>query len=154
MEPEKNHLDLKEIGVRDNKEHPPANYSSEYNELRRNITSKLVLPSYFNDVRDLLKWRYIWRRIGNSTLAFSKIFIAINAVLSFSSLAFGLDLLTFLAGCVSVLSLVLLHFSTFSFSRSKESTQEANQILTTLGIKQVPDIVTENINDDQPNVSH
>jgi len=114
-----------------------------YNELRLNITSKLVIPSYYNDVKELLKWRYRWRMIGNTTLTFSKIFIAINALLSFAALTFSLPLFPFMAGCISVFSFVLLHFSTFSFSRSKESTQEVNEILTSLGIKAIPDIIPE-----------
>ena len=115
---------------------------NKYSVLRNNILTKLIIPSYYDDIEDRLKWRYLWRKIGNVTFALSKFFIAINALLSFASLTFDLVLLTFMAGCVSVFSLVLLHFSTFSFGRSKEATTETNQILSTLHMGKIPDLIS------------
>ena len=120
-----------------------AEQSDKYNEVRTQIIDKLIVPSYYNDVNDLLKWKYRYMELGNGTLFLSKICIAGHAILSFATGIFDLTYLSFISGCISVLSLVLLHFSTFSYGKSKEAIIETNKILETLSINTMPDFIPD-----------
>ena len=75
-----------------------------------------IEQNYKDDIQEIIYGKKCWRRTGMSFETMSKITIAIGGVLSFSSGYFGSDVLSFISGSVSVISLALLQFSSFSFT--------------------------------------
>ena len=68
----------------------------------------------------------------------SKIFIGIGSILSFSAGVYDSKELSFISGTISVVSMVLLQYATFSYRESGKSTQELNVLLDSIGIKKLP----------------
>jgi len=64
----------------------------------------------------------------------SKLFLGMSSVVSFSSGIYKYQVLSFLAGTSSVVSLVLLQYSSFSYRESKKLSMELNEILKKLNI--------------------
>lgn len=68
----------------------------------------------------------------------SKVTVAIGGVLSFSSGYFGSNVLSFISGSVSMISLALLQFGTFSFKQGKKQSNSLNIILKKLDLDTMP----------------
>jgi hypothetical protein len=62
----------------------------------------------------------------------SKFLVGVGSVLSFASGIYKYNVLSFIAGTTSVLSLVLLQYSSFCYKESKKMTLELNEILKKL----------------------
>jgi hypothetical protein len=110
-----------------------------------------VEESYKKDIREMIFGKTCWRRTGISFETLSKVTVAIGGVLSFSSGYFDSKVLSFISGSVSVISLALLQFGSFSFMQSKKRASDLNILLKKLDIDTIPII------DDIPdcsNVSH
>jgi hypothetical protein len=108
----------------------------------------LIEPGYRENIKQnlLLKKHY-----ANAGLVFemlSKIFIGLSSITSFSAGIYQYQLLAFLAGAGSVVSLVFLQFSSYAFKEGKVISDELNKILEKLHIEAMPDPVaasTENV---------
>jgi hypothetical protein len=97
-----------------------------------------VENNYKNDVREMIFGKTCWRRTGITFETLSKVTIAIGGVLSFSSGYFNSNILSFVSGSVSVISLALLQFGTFGFSQSKRRANDLNILLKKLELDTVP----------------
>jgi hypothetical protein len=97
-----------------------------------------VEASYKNDIKEMIIGKTCWRRIGITFETFSKVTIAAGGVLSFSSGYFNSNILSFISGSISVISLSLLQFGTFGFKQSKKRANDLNILLKKLNLDTIP----------------
>ena len=109
--------------------------------LAQKINDELIEISYYDDVKKGLHYRYKWKKIGDITEAIAKIVSGLSVVFAFASGFFNISYLSFIAGCLGTLSLVLLQFSSYAFKESSERTRQINKILSKLGISSLVDII-------------
>jgi membrane protein DedA with SNARE-associated domain len=102
--------------------------------LKNDILVNLIEPSYKTDVIQNLKLRKRFKRYGILFETLSKFFVGVSSVMSFSSGIYKYQILSFLAGTSSVISLVLLQYASFSYRESKKLGVELNEILKKLNI--------------------
>lgn len=104
----------------------------------------IIASTYKSEVRSSLRWRDIWKKFGDSCEAVAKGLTGISSVLAFASSAIQerktADILSFTAGSVGTIGLVLLTYSNYAIKESKERTEELNVILNRIGITPMPDI--------------
>ena len=103
-------------------------------KLKNDILVNLVEPQYKNDIIRNLKFRKKFKSYGLLFETLSKLFLGISSVISFASGIYKYEVLSFLSGTSSVVSLVLLQYSTFSYRESKKLSIEINEILKKLNI--------------------
>ena len=113
-------------------------------ELKRDILVNLIEPSYKSDISSSLKLKKKFKLFGLTFETMSKLFLGISSITSFASGIYKYQLLAFFAGTSSVISLVLLQYSSFSYRESKKLTNEINNSLKKLNIQLIP----QNIPDD------
>lgn len=106
-------------------------------EARKNIF-EYVENCYKSDVVELIDTKKCWRTTGITFETLSKITVAVGGVLSFSSGYFNSNILSFISGSVSVISLALLQFSTFANNQSKKRANDLNVILNKLDLQTIP----------------
>lgn len=106
------------------------------------IKIDIIEPNYRNEIIEFINNRTMWRKSGILFQTFSKLFLGVGSILSFSSGIFVEYNLNFYAGTITTLSLVALQFSSYSFKESKLATKELNILLKTLKIDNVPDVLT------------
>jgi hypothetical protein len=135
----------KEDTIRQNKKFQETFYK-ESSSLRKTIMTELVEPSYFTDVKEMLEDRKSWRNTGDNFSTLSKIFVGLCGVFSFASGNYQNQNFSFIAGTISVLSLVCLQFSSYALKESKRKTDDLNKILTKLNISNIPENYTKTIN--------
>jgi hypothetical protein len=107
-------------------------------EETRKIIFEDVEECYKSDIREAIQGKKCWRHTGLTFETISKITVAIGGVLSFSSGYFGSDVLSFISGSVSVVSLALLQFGTFSFKQGKKQANDLNILLKKLDLDTMP----------------
>ncbi len=117
------------------------------NALIDKINKELIEPTYYDDIKNNLYGRSKWKTISDITETISKILAGITTVLAFAAGFFDMSFLSFMAGCLGTISLVLLQFSSYCSNESKERTIRANQILKNLGITNIIDINDVDNND-------
>jgi len=103
-------------------------------QLKTDILVNLVEPQYKNDITRNLKLRKKFKNYGLCFETLSKFFLGVSSVVSFASGIYKYQVLSFLSGTSSVISLVLLQYSSFSYRESKKLSMELNQILKKLNI--------------------
>ena len=106
-------------------------------ELKRDILINLIEPNYKSDISSSLKLKKKFKLVGLTLESLSKLFLGISSVTSFASGIYKYQLLSFFAGTSSVISLVLLQYSSFSYRESKKITNEINNTLKKLNITQI-----------------
>ena len=106
-------------------------------EVRKEIF-KQIEECYKSDVEEMIGGKKCWRRMGLTFETMSKITVAIGGVLSFSSGYFGSNILSFISGSVSVMSLSLLQFGSFGFKQGKKQANDLNILLKKLDLETVP----------------
>lgn len=109
-------------------------------QVKRDIMKKLIEPCYYKDVKDLITERDFWRKLGNIFESSGKIFVGTSSIAAFSSGMYKYDILSFVAGTTSVVSLICMQFSSYSYNESKERTSKLNKLLHKLGVESIPDI--------------
>ena len=107
--------------------------------VKQSILEELVEPCFYKDIKSLMSERTIWRKSGSVFETLSKLFVGAASILSFAT---GLN---FWSGTSSVLSLVCMQFSSFSYSESKERSSKMNKLLDKLKVQNVPDISAVNM---------
>jgi hypothetical protein len=103
-------------------------------QLKTDILVNLVEPQYKNDIVRNLKLRKKFKNYGLCFETLSKFFLGMSSVVSFASGIYKYQVLSFLSGTSSVISLVLLQYSSFSYRESKKLSMELNEILKKLNI--------------------
>ena len=103
-----------------------------------------VEECYKSDIKEAIQGKKCWRHTGLTFETISKVTVAIGGVLSFSSGYFNSNILSFVSGSVSVVSLALLQFGTFSFKQGKKQANDLNILLQKLDLDTMP------VMDDEP----
>jgi hypothetical protein len=102
------------------------------------VVEILIEPSYKSDIKEHIKLRKFFRKVGLVLESVSKIFVGTSSVVSFSAGIYNNKTLSFLGGVFSTCSLVLLQFALYSYKESKRETVVLNDILRQLNIETVP----------------
>jgi membrane protein DedA with SNARE-associated domain len=103
-------------------------------DLKNDILTNLVEPQYKKDIIRDLKLRKKFKNYGLFFETLSKFFVGFGSIMSFSSGIYKIELLSFVAGTASVVSLVLLQYSSFSYREYKKISMDLNEILKKLNI--------------------
>jgi membrane protein DedA with SNARE-associated domain len=102
--------------------------------LKNDILVTMIEPNFKSDITRNLKLRKKFKACGICFETTSKFLVGVGSVLSFASGIYKYDILSFVAGTTSVLSLVMLQYSSFCYKESKKMTLELNEILKKLHI--------------------
>lgn len=121
----------------------PHDTNENYSSLAYKIKKELVDNTYYNDVKKNLKGRSNWKYVADIFEVFSKIFIGLASVLAFASGFFGYTYMSFISGCLSILSLIFLQFSSYAMKESKERNEIVNKIFKKIGLDEMVDISTD-----------
>jgi hypothetical protein len=100
--------------------------------LKNDILVTMIEPNFKSDITRNLKLRKKFKGCGICFETTSKFLVGVGSVLSFASGIYKYDILSFIAGTTSVLSLVMLQYSSFCYKESKKMTLELNEILKKL----------------------
>ena len=107
------------------------------NEIKQDILSNLIEPNLKSDITTNIKLKKNFKKIGLTFETLSKLFVGISSVLSFSTGIYDSGILSFLAGTSSVVSLVLLQYSSYAYRESKKNSVEINNLLSKLNIETI-----------------
>jgi len=102
--------------------------------LKNDILITMIEPNFKSDITRNLKLRKRFKGCGICFETTSKFLVGVGSVLSFASGIYKYNVLSFISGTTSVLSLVLLQYSSFCYKESKKMTLELNEILRKLHI--------------------
>jgi len=115
---------------------------------RTQIMKQYIRPRMEKDINDSISWRDKWGKISNVFFSFAEILCIIQTVLAFSASSYDLKLISYLAGMLGVLSISFNRFGTYARNASSEKTAQLNEILGTIGIKDmVPDLMDNDYGD-------
>lgn len=106
--------------------------------LKAEVVEILIEPSYKSDIKEHIRLRKFFRKVGLYLESISKIFVGTSSIVSFSAGIYNDKTLSFLGGVFSTCSLVLLQFALYSYKESKRETVVLNDILRQLDIETVP----------------
>jgi exosortase/archaeosortase len=109
-------------------------------DLRQEILTNLIEPSFKEDIANNLKLKKKFKKLGLFFETVSKLFVGVSSILSFSSGMYKYQVLAFLSGTSSVISLVTLQYSSYSYRESKKISSEINSVLGKLNIETIPEI--------------
>jgi hypothetical protein len=104
------------------------------NTTKREIITTLLEPNYKNEIRTNL---YLKKKFKNYGLLFestSKFFVGLSSIVSFAGVIYKYQILSFLAGTSSVVSLVLLQYAAYSYRESKKLTNSTQDLLKKINI--------------------
>jgi len=102
--------------------------------VKHEIIVSIVEPSYKTDIKRNFRLKKLFKNMGLTFEILSKLFVGITSIISFASGIYRIELLSFLAGTTSVVSLVLLQYSSYSYRESKKITAEINDIFKKLNM--------------------
>ena len=105
--------------------------------LKNDILVTLIEPSYKSEITYNLKLRKKFKNYGIMFETLSKLFVGVGSVMSFAAGIYKYEIMSFLAGTTSVVSLVLLQYASFSYKESKKISLELNSILKKLNISTI-----------------
>lgn len=117
--------------------------------LRKDIYTNLLFPTYYREIATALSDRDRYLKWGICFETLVKITVALTSIASLADNTFKGYNLSFVSGCLGVVSMFLLGLVSHFLQQSKERTEQINILLKTLGIEPVPDIVVE-----QPQQQH
>ena len=103
-------------------------------DLKNDILVTLVEPQYKSDITRNLKLRKRFKGYALCFETLSKFFVGVTSVMSFASGIYQYQVMSFLAGTSSVVSLVMLQYASFSHREYKKITIELNDMLRKLDI--------------------
>jgi len=109
------------------------------NNIKQEILTNLIEPSYRCDISNNLELKKYFKKVGFIFENLSKFFVGTSSILSFSSGIYKYKSLSFLAGVSSVISLILIQYSTYAYRESKKVSIEINDALSKLHIETLSD---------------
>lgn len=113
------------------------------------IRSEILIPSIYDQVKELSAAPKWWRRIANFTETLGVLCTSANIILAFCASSFDDPKFALYAGVIGTVGMALSKFSSYSINESKERTNELNTILSdVLHFKPVPDL-TQTKGDDE-----
>jgi hypothetical protein len=109
---------------------------------RTHIMKDYIRPRMEKDIKESFLWRHKWAKISNIFFSFSEILCIIQTVMAFTASSYDLKLISFLAGMLGLLCISFNRFATYARNASSEKTSQLNEVLGTIGIKDlVPDLM-------------
>jgi hypothetical protein len=109
---------------------------------RTHIMKDYIRPRMEKDIKESFLWRDKWAKISNIFFSFSEILCIIQTVMAFTASSYDLKLISFLAGILGLLCISFNRFATYARNASSEKTSQLNEVLGTIGIKDlVPDLM-------------
>lgn len=108
--------------------------SLQLNDLREYVENEVICPEVTREISQLIKTRDKWKIVCNVTEISGHICTAIATVLAFSSGVYSYEVLSYLAGCINIISLVLLRFSSYAEKESRNRNERLNAIYVKLNI--------------------
>lgn len=104
----------------------------------------MIATAYRGEVQSMIRWRDIWKKVGDACEAIAKCLAGGGAVLAFASSSIRdtrtADILSFASGSVGTLGLVLMTYSAYASRESRQRTMELNNILDSIGVTPLPNI--------------
>ena len=142
------HVDIADVSVRKDGSHDKDSTGDTgmmygkvaTHKLRKFIVSSILQPTYVEDIRDVLKGRYRWRKVAMITYIMHVVIAFVASALMFYSAYDNSPLIGLIAGIVNLLGTAFVSFSQVAKNESKRQTHQVNEILRQLGIDGVPDI--------------
>ena len=120
-------------------------------ELKKDILVNLVEPTYKSDIKINLNLKKKFKFFGLTFETLSKLFVGFSSIASFAAGIYKYEIISFVAGTTSVISLVLLQYSSFSYHESKKISNELNSMLKKLNIESInTDNISETFTPDGP----
>jgi hypothetical protein len=110
--------------------------------VKNDIIVNIIEPSYKDEIKTNLVLKKKYAKAGLVLELLSKVFIGVSSITSFSAGIYQYQVLAFLAGAGSVVSLVFLQFSSYAFKESKVISDKLNKTLMKLNIETLPDPLT------------
>ena len=110
---------------------------------KNEIITKIIQPGYVKDIKDTLKWRYRWRKIGNISHMCGKVLTLSGAAVAFSAGFITTPAAAFVSGCISLSGILCIQYGDYAYTESSRETEDANKILQTLGIDGVPELTDD-----------
>ena len=115
----------------------------------KNEISKIINEQYASDIKLSLFGRSCCKYTGDITETLAHLLMGFSSLTAFAAGSWpNYTYLSFIAGSLGVTSLVLLKFSSYAMSESKERTLIANKILDKLKLEQIVDISFNSTNQD------
>lgn len=138
---------------RNNRNNLSNDFHSQDDQLRNDIINNFLTPAYIQDITDTIKWRYLYRKIGENLETISKLLSAASIILAFSAGAFStISALSYSAGVTGVIGLTSMQIASYAMNESKECNTELNKLLSSLTIKKMPDL--DPLTSELPNILH
>lgn len=138
---------------RNNRNNLSNDLHSQDDQLRNDIINNYLTPAYIKDITDTIRWRYLYRKIGENLETISKLLSATSTILAFSAGVFSnISALSYAAGVIGVMSLTGMQISSYAINESKECNTELNKLLSSLTIKKMPDL--DPLTSELPNILH
>jgi len=92
---------------------------------------------YVKEIRDSIRGRVIWKKVGDACEALSMTFSGVASITAFSTGFYDIQGLAFAAGCCSTIALALLTYAGYAHKESKERTTRLNKTLEVVGIETI-----------------
>lgn len=138
---------------RNNRNNLSNDLHSQDDQLRNDIINNYLTPAYIKDITDTIRWRYLYRKIGENLETISKLLSATSTILAFSAGVFSsISALSYAAGVIGIMSLTGMQISSYAINESKECNTELNKLLSSLTIKKMPDL--DLLTSELPNILH
>ena len=151
---------IKEINRQLNISELKPKHNSNSNSFDEKII-ELIYEDNYSNIKFGLMGRFCWKITGDVCETIGHILVGIATIFSFATGISGsistneviipnqfqtistAQYLSFVAGCISTGSVVILKFSSYATRESKERTDEINRILTKMGLDTIVDISSE-----------
>ena len=99
---------------------------------KKEIIINLIEPNYKEEIKSNIRLKKTFKNYGLVFETMSKFFVGISSIISFATGIYKYQVLAFLAGTTSVISLVLLQYSSYAYRESKKIGNETNFLLKKL----------------------
>lgn len=109
------------------------------NETKATINAK-INEQYIDDVELALFCRSCCKNTADIMDTLCHVIVGISAIISFAAGSWDIKYLTFIAGMLNVISIVLAKLSAYNTSESKQYTVELNKITHQIGSGTIVDI--------------
>lgn len=110
-------------------------------ELKNKLKNEVLAPHIIQEATELISSSRRWRKIANFTDASSQILAMATTILAFSEGFFGMEALSFAAGCAGTTSMALAKYHTYSRAQRIERIKQLNLILRDSKIPTLPIIM-------------
>ena len=111
----------------------------------KNRINNLINQNYYSDLKYNIGSKSRLKIISDWSDGLAQLLMGISVVLAFAAGYFDHYILSFIAGCMGTISMVVLKFSSYAMKESKERTDQVNLILRKLGIDTIPIVNTDSI---------